>query len=59
MVSKQLFTALFSYGLLFLRIKGLKSLSNFDLFKLKLKLWEYTEYPCKLCKNYIKNIAYA
>ena len=36
----------------------LKSLPNVNLFKSKRKHWECTECPCKLCKTYLKNIAY-
>ena len=37
----------------------LKSLPNINLFKSKIKHWECTECPCKLCKTYLKNIGYA
>ena len=36
----------------------LKSLPNVNLFKSKIKHWECTECPCKLCKTYLKNIGY-
>ena len=36
----------------------LKSLPTVNLFKSKRKHWECTECPCKLCKTYLKNIAY-
>ena len=34
----------------------LKSLPNVNLFKSKIKHWECTECPCKLCRTYLKNI---
>ena len=34
----------------------LKSLSNVNLFKSKIKHWECTEYSCKICKTYLKKI---
>ena len=36
----------------------LKSLPNVNLFKSKIKHWECTECPCKLCKTYLRNIGY-
>ena len=36
----------------------LKSLPNVNQFKSKIKHWECTECPCKLCKTYLKNIGY-
>ena len=36
--------------------EDLKSLPNVNLFKSKIKYWECTECPCKLCKTYLKNI---
>ena len=36
----------------------LKSLLNVNLFKSKIKHWEGTECPCKLCKTYLKTIGY-
>ena len=36
----------------------LKSLPNVNLFKSKIKHWECTECPYKLCKTYLKNIGY-
>ena len=32
----------------------LKSFPNVHLFKSKIKHWECTECPCKLCKTYLK-----
>ena len=32
----------------------LKSLPNVNLFKSKIKHWERTGCPCKLCKTYLK-----
>ena len=34
----------------------LKSLPNVNLFKSKIKHWKCNEWPCKLCKNYLKKI---
>ena len=36
----------------------LKSLPNVNLFKSRIKHWERTECPCKVCKTYLKNIGY-
>ena len=36
----------------------LKSLLNVNLFKSKIKHWEGTECPCKLCKTYLRTIGY-
>ena len=36
----------------------LKSLSDVNLLKSKIKHWECTECPCKLCKTYLRNIGY-
>ena len=36
----------------------LKSLPNVNLIGSKIKQWECTECPCKLCKTYLKNIDY-
>ena len=36
----------------------LKSLPNVNLFISKIKHWDCTKYPCKLCKNYQKNVGY-
>ena len=36
----------------------LESLPNVHLFKSKIKHWERTECPCKLCKTYLENISY-
>ena len=38
--------------------EDLKPLPNVNPFKSKIKHWECTEYPCKLCKTYLKNIGY-
>ena len=38
--------------------EDLKSFPNVNLFKSKIKHWERTECPCKLCKTYLKNIGY-
>ena len=35
-------------------LEDLKSLPHVNLFKSKIKHWECTEYPCKLCKTYLK-----
>ena len=37
---------------------NLKSLPNVNLFKSKIKHWEFTECHCKLCKTYLKNVGY-
>ena len=50
MVSKQLFTAFLNYPV----PAELKSLPNINLFKSKIRHWECTEFPSKLCKNYLK-----
>ena len=39
-------------------LADLKSLPHVNLFKSKIKHWECTECPCKLCKTYLKNIGY-
>ena len=36
----------------------LKSLLNVNLFKSKIKHWEGTECPCKLCNTYLRTIGY-
>ena len=38
--------------------KAAQKLSNVNLFKSKIKHWECTECPCKVCKTYLKNIGY-
>ena len=35
-----------------------KSLPHVNLFKSKIKNWECTECPFKLCKTYLRNIGY-
>ena len=52
-------TALYRTPQLFSLVPAdLKSLPNVILFKPKIKHWEYTECPCKLCKTYLKNVGY-
>ena len=36
----------------------LKSAPDVNQFKSKIKYWECTECPCKLCRTYLKNIGY-
>ena len=36
--------------------EDLNSLPNVNLFKSKMKYWKCTEFPCKLCKTYLKNM---
>ena len=36
----------------------LKSAPNVIQFKSKIKHWECTECPCKLCRTYLRNIGY-
>ena len=36
----------------------LKSLSNLNSFKKKIRKWEPKECHCKLCKTYIHNVGY-
>ena len=38
--------------------KAAQKLSNVNLFKSKIKHWECTKCPCKVCKTYLKNIGY-
>ena len=36
----------------------LKSAPNVNQFKSKIKHWESTECPCKLCRTYLRKIGY-
>ena len=36
----------------------LKSAPNFNQFESKIKHWECTECPCKVCRTYLRNIGY-
>ena len=39
-------------------LEYIRSFPKVNLFKSKIKYWKWAECPCKLCKNYLKNIGY-
>ena len=36
----------------------LREISYFQAFKSEIKAWWPTNYPCRLCKNYIENLGF-